>query len=139
DDGLLDFRTEAFPVMRELGIPATVFVSTAFIGGTFIDGRRCLAAGDIAELAAAGVEFGSHTMTHPQLHDTPAVDGFEELAGSATRLSQILGGGVESFSYPFRFPSEDAAFVAGLAESLERCGYRQGVTTAIGVARPSDP
>ena len=34
DDGYADFHDYAFPVLRELGIPATLFVTTGFVDGT---------------------------------------------------------------------------------------------------------
>jgi len=139
DDGYDDFRTAAFPVMRDLGIAATVFVSTGFLGKPFLDGRPCLGAADVEALAAQGVEFGSHTVTHPQLHDVPATRRREELSRSRETIAALVGGSVPSFCYPFRFPSEDPAFTASLVEELSVCGYHQGVTTTIGVARPGDP
>lgn len=139
DDGYADFRTAAFPVMRDLGIAATVFVSTGFLGKPFIDGRPCMSAGDIVALAEQGVEIGSHTVTHPQLHGVSAAQRHDELANSRQAITALIGKPVASFSYPFRFPSEAPAFTAALVAELADCGYRQGVTTTIGVARHGDP
>ena len=139
DDGYLDFRTTAFPIMQELGIAATVFVSTGFVGKPFIDGRPCLGEGDIVALADQGVEFGSHTVTHPQLLDVPRTQMRDELERSRQAMSEMLGRSIDSFSYPFRFPSEHPEFTKDLTAVLAACGYRQGVTTTIGVARTEDP
>ena len=139
DDGYRDFSTTAFPIMQEMGMSATVFVSTGYIGRSFFDGRPCLSEGDLESLACQGVEFGSHTVTHPQLRDVPRAQMVDELASSRRRLTTLLGKSVVSFSYPFRFPSEDPAFMKDLGDALSDCGYRQGVTTVIGLATPVDP
>ena len=139
DDGYLDFKTTAFPIMQEMGVSATVFVSTGYLGKPFFDGRPCLREGDLESLACQGVEFGSHTVTHPQLRQVPRTQMVDELAMSRHRMTELLGKGVASFSYPFRFPSEDPSFMAELTTALVDCGYQQGVTTAIGVANQGDP
>lgn len=139
DDGYLDFRTAAFPIMQEFGMSATVFVSTGYIGRPFIDGRPCMSANDIMALADQGVEFGSHTVTHPQLLNVSRTQMRDELAQSRQAMTSMLGQAVGSFSYPFRFPSEHPAFTAELTIALAACGYRQGVTTTIGVAGSDDP
>lgn len=139
DDGYLDFKTTAFPIMQEMGVAATVFVSTGYLGKPFFDGRRCLSEGDLESLACQGVEFGSHTVTHPQLRNVARTQMVDELVLSRRKMSTLLGKAIASFSYPFRFPSEDHAFMADLAAALGDSGYQQGVTTAIGVASPKDP
>ncbi len=40
DDGYLDFYEEAWPVLREMGLPAAVFLPTACIGGGILDHDR---------------------------------------------------------------------------------------------------
>ena len=118
---------------------ATVFVSTGYIGKAFFDGRPCMSEGDLESLACQGVEFGSHTVTHPQLRDVPRAQMVDELASSRRRMTALLGKSVVSFSYPFRFPSEDPVFMTELSAALSDSGYRQGVTTIIGLATPDDP
>ncbi len=70
DDGYRDFHAHAFPVLRQYGYTATVFLPT-----TYIDGKRPglrnkehLGWDEVRELYRAGISFGSHTVTHPQLY-----------------------------------------------------------------------
>lgn len=138
DDGFRDFHRAAFPILDRFGFRATVFVASAYIGKDFLTGRPCLQAGEIRELAWQGVEFGSHTVTHPQLKGV-ARQGIErELAESKACIEQIVGSEVSLFSYPYRFPEENRRFTGDLAGLLADCGYAAGVTTAIGSARPGD-
>ncbi len=69
DDGFRDFYIHAFPVLQEEGFTATMFIPTAFIS----DQRRrfknteCLTWGEVREMRARGIGFGSHTVNHPKL------------------------------------------------------------------------
>ena len=138
DDGFHDIRTTAFPIMQRLGMNGTVFLSTAYIGRDFITGRRCLGEADVRELAKDGVEFGSHTATHPQLK-TLAREGIRaELSDSKRQIEEIIGSEVNAFSYPYRFPEEDELFVQELGDLLAEAGYKAGVTTSIGRSGPDD-
>ena len=70
DDGFLDFYTNAFPILDLFGYSATVFLPTDYIGQATrqFKGTECLTWSQVRELRKAGIEFGSHTVTHPQLH-----------------------------------------------------------------------
>ena len=66
DDGYADLIEEALPIMIEQGFPATVFVTTGWLGGmaryaagTPLD--RMLSWGQLAELSSAGVEVAAHS------------------------------------------------------------------------------
>ncbi len=132
DDGFRDFYTTAFPILQRHQIPSTVFLASGFVDRCFVTGEECLHKSEVALLAAQGVEFGSHTVTHPVLVDLEHHAVEAELRRSREDIQQILGRAVTLFSYPYRFPEEDAVFTTRLAASLEECGYVGGVTTRIG-------
>jgi peptidoglycan/xylan/chitin deacetylase (PgdA/CDA1 family) len=71
DDGYLDFYTQAFPVLRQYGFTATVFLPTDYIDGSRpgLRGKKHLTWDLVAELNKSGIDFGSHTCSHPQLYD----------------------------------------------------------------------
>lgn len=140
DDGYEDFLTHAFPMLKKRGFPASVFLPTEYISkhARKFNGRRCLTWEQVGELSKAGVQFGSHTVTHPQLYSLPATSQDEELRRSKAEIENRLGIAVEAFSYPFAFPQHDARFCAHLRAILEDCGYRYGVSTILGRVRQDD-
>ena len=140
DDGFRDFLTNAFPLLTRYGLSATMFLPTAYIGDVnrVFKGHECLTWSEVRELHRAGVQFGSHTVTHPQLRDLnwPAVES--ELRASKVAIEDGLGYGVGSFAYPYAFPETDRTFVQRLGLVLREAGYRDGVSTRIGVAGEKD-
>jgi peptidoglycan/xylan/chitin deacetylase (PgdA/CDA1 family) len=140
DDGYGDFYTDAFPVLSRFGYTATVFLPTAYIGETAqrFNGSMCLAWNQVRELQKAGIEFGSHTVTHPQLRTVGPKQLRDELGQSKSKIENELGCDVESFSYPYAFPETDRFFVRELRELLGEVGYKNGVSTIIGTAGQTD-
>jgi peptidoglycan/xylan/chitin deacetylase (PgdA/CDA1 family) len=140
DDGFEDFYTTAFPVLQQYGFSATMFLPTSYIGNSarqFKD-KSCLTWDQVRELRKVGVVFGSHTVTHPQLHVADAALQKRELQESKDTIEQALGAAVHSFSYPYAFPEQDQAFARRLRETLSECGYTNGVSTIVGRAGPGD-
>jgi peptidoglycan/xylan/chitin deacetylase (PgdA/CDA1 family) len=140
DDGFEDFYTDAFPILSTHGYTATVFLPTAFIGNTSrrFNGTSCLTWSQVRELRGAGIEFGSHTVTHPQLRTLRTVDIQRELRSSKEQIEEQLGGLAASFSYPYAFPEEDGAFRQRLRDMLAESGYENGVSTIIGTTGRCD-
>ena len=140
DDGFQDFHREAFPILNTFHYTATVFLPTAYIGDSAREFKNipCLTWRQVQELHAEGIEFGSHTVTHPQLASLPITEVRREIRDSKEEIENRIGTGVCSFSYPYAFPETDRAFKRTLSELLVEFGYRNGVSTAIGTARVSD-
>jgi peptidoglycan/xylan/chitin deacetylase (PgdA/CDA1 family) len=134
DDGYADFWEHAYPVLAGCGFTATIFLPTAYIGETAqcFKGKPCLSWSQIRELCRAGISFGSHTVTHPQLALLTDTELEYEIAGSKREIEDNLGCGIESFAYPYAFPETQTAFIGRLRHLLSKAGYKNGVCTNIG-------
>jgi peptidoglycan/xylan/chitin deacetylase (PgdA/CDA1 family) len=142
DDGFQDFLTEAWPALAQYGFRASMFLPTAYISNDrrSFKGRPCLTWSEVRELQSQGVSFGSHTVSHPVLHDLPWSDVARELRDSKVQIEDEVQERVDTFAYPFAFPQEDRPFVTRLRRELADLGFTGAVTTAIGRAKPGhDP
>jgi len=81
----------------------------------------------LRELAGAGHEVGSHSMTHPILPLCSDEELVREIEGSRDALTQRMSTPPETFCYPNG--DHDARSV----ERVHRAGYRWGVTTRSGL------
>ncbi len=140
DDGFEDFYSEAFSLLSKYGYSATMFLPTAYIdrAGVKFRGVKCLTWNQVRELRAGGMQFGSHTATHPQLTSLAPGAIKEELQSSKQKIEDELGGVITSFSYPFAFPEANHTFRRQLSGLLQETGYEDGVSTIIGTACESD-
>ncbi len=75
----------------------------------------------VREMAAAGVEFGSHTVTHPNLTQLADPDLEWELIESKRVLEQRLGRLVSTLAYPIGTRS---AFDARVVGAAKQAGFR---------------
>lgn len=121
DDGNLDIFTYAFPVLKNMSFPATIFMIT-----NNINKEGSLSAEDLRILDSSGVSIGSHTVSHAFLPDLKKEEIEYQLRESKKTLEKILGHEAYLFSYP-------AGGVTREAQALvEAEGYQAAVTTNYG-------
>jgi len=105
DDAYADFCANAAPELIRRNWPATVFTPTGWVGKTArwrgARGEQLLDWPQIRELAGAGIEFGSHAVSHRDLTRLPTAALREELVQSRARIEQELGAAVGTFAAPY--------------------------------------
>jgi len=115
DDGYADLVEYALPVLRRYGFGAAVYIVTGQVGGTNAWDEahgsgtfRLMTAEQIRYWATQGIEFGAHGRTHADLRTLTSDKLKEEILGSKSDLSSLLGSRVVSFTYPYGFYNESA-------------------------------
>lgn len=203
DDGHGDNYIHAYPILKELGLPATIFLSTGYIGSenVFWFDRVCtllhvapagsytvtplftpVALGDVCsrrhaaqallaalkqvpdaqmrsavaelearfgayapvqmtraanlnwdqvrEMSRNGIDFGSHTVTHPILTRVGAEQLRHELAASREAIEHNTGHPCDILAYPVGKPY---AYNQQVIETARACGYRAALSYVDGV------
>ena len=77
------------------------------------------------EMASAGVEIGSHTVSHPILTTLDSDTLQRELAESKRRVEESLGQACVAFAYPNGSPAD---FGMREKQALRECGYACGLS-----------
>jgi peptidoglycan/xylan/chitin deacetylase (PgdA/CDA1 family) len=140
DDGLESFGRIAAPLLRDHGLPATLFVVTDAVGTTNVWRGR----GDagipvfplldwdaLGLLTAYGVALGAHTCTHPDLATLDPAAAEREIVASKSRLARELGVDALTFAYPY-------GSVTTPARDVVKREFRVGVTTRLATLAPHD-
>lgn len=136
DDAFCSVVRTAAPLMAERGLTGTAFCVAGRLGGenewptqpASVPRRRLVDRGELRELAAAGVEIGSHGIDHRPLSRASESELRRQLLDSKAILEEASGGPVESFAFPYGEPAPSSG--RGI---LER-GYRAACGPAMGLA-----
>jgi peptidoglycan/xylan/chitin deacetylase (PgdA/CDA1 family) len=112
DDGYREVFTRAWPVLRGLALPATLFLATGFLQGESPAPIRAgaehpgeaappLSWDQVGEMAGTGlIGVGSHTHTHRDLDRLSAAEAEEECERSNAVLAAEAGVEPDTFAYP---------------------------------------
>ena len=136
DDGYRNVREVALPVLQRYGFTATVFLVTDYCGRTnawpglplSIERRPLLRWAEIREMSEAGIAFGSHTRTHPDLRNTIMHVIEDELTVSKKTIEDAIGCPVNTLAYPYGFYDDTV-------KRLAQAHFTLACSTTLGFAR----
>ncbi|MEZ0064797.1 peptidoglycan/xylan/chitin deacetylase (PgdA/CDA1 family) [Streptacidiphilus sp. MAP12-20] len=126
DDGYADFPREVLPVLLRYGFNATAYIVAGRMGGHNawdVDGPRrpLVTIAQVRQLASAGVEIGSHSLSHRRMAGLSGEDLALETRRSKELLEAVVDGPVTGFCFPYGASDEAAERAVGAA------GYAYGV------------
>jgi peptidoglycan/xylan/chitin deacetylase (PgdA/CDA1 family) len=132
DDGYEGVHRHALRVLAKHGFTATVFVSTGWIRGAHDTGGgpdTMLDWDQVRELAAADVEIGGHSHTHPQLDQLDDTTLRHELIHCKEIVTDELGTVPASFAYPYGYSDRR------VRQAVRETGYGQALAVGNRLAR----
>ena len=110
DDGFRSCLTIAAPLLRQLGVSGTFYVSPGLWGrqhpSVAGEAGRLLTADEARELIEYGMELGSHGFSHLDLRYLEDDALRRELVDSKLALEQLTGRLCRTLAYPYGFADE---------------------------------
>lgn len=130
DDGWRSLYDIAYPILKRFGYPATLFVYTNLITGSY----ETLSWNQIRIMYQNGIDMQCHTKTHRSLHWKRGEETFEhyfravqnELTESAKVLKEELNDNVKYFAYPYGDTNDL------VIEALKKLRYKEAFTVKRG-------
>lgn len=113
DDGYRDNHTLAYPMLKRLGVPFTVYVTTGFIDNLspmwWYPGEQLgISTEELKTMDADPLcTIGAHTVSHPRLDTLTREQQYREIAESKQTLEALLGHEIKHFSFPHGAHNED--------------------------------
>jgi len=136
DDGYQNNVEHALPVLRKHRFTATCYGVSSMMGATnlwdhsLVAEKPLMSLGDWQTWRDAGMDVGSHTLTHAKLTELPPYDALAQIADSKRELEQALGCEVDHFCYPYGWFSPEHR------DMVEQAGYQTATTTVRGRVHP---
>ncbi|WP_254906471.1 polysaccharide deacetylase family protein [Clostridium tyrobutyricum] len=122
DDGYEDNYVNAYPVLKEFGFHATIFVITS----TVDKDSSYLTSKQLREMNENGIDIESHTVNHDDLDKLSYEKQLETLRNSKEFLENILNKKIDYIAYPF------GHFNQNTIKAAQVSGYKMAFSTESG-------
>jgi peptidoglycan/xylan/chitin deacetylase (PgdA/CDA1 family) len=134
DDGYVSGYAVAWPILKELGYPFTMFIYTNYVGV----GGKSITWAQLEQMRDAGVDIESHTVSHHDLRHAPKGQEYNawlhnEIYTSKDILEQKLGIKIVAFAFPYGTHNEvvrKMATEAGYQALFTVYGQHMGIDAA---------
>jgi len=137
DDGYAD-NYRAFEELCRRGMRASWFIVSRDVNGKSswpgesIPPQTILDVGQLREMADAGMEICSHTVSHCRLTSADDASVAQELNDSRAQLSDMLGKDVTTFAYPY------GLYDNRIVQATRHAGYHVAFTANTGFGMIDD-
>ncbi len=125
DDGYRDTYQIALPILKQYAFKSVLFIPTGEVG-------KRLSWQELREMKAAGMEIGSHGVTHQSLAELTYDQQLQEINESKRLLDKNLNQTTRYFCYPNGSYNQDTLRL------LQEAGFVLAVTIEPGWASPED-
>lgn len=129
DDGVEDFYTIVYPLLKKYKMTATNNIITDF---TQKEKENVLTFDQIKEMKKAGLTFESHTVNHPDLANSSLETQKNELVASKHLLDKVLDQNTSVIVYP------SGRYSQVTIDQAKKADYKLGLTTKNGLASSAD-
>ena len=145
DDGYENNYLNAYPVLKKMGLAATICICTGFIGkknAIFekekqIKGKKpenYLTEEEIIEMSQNDISFCSHSVNHYYMDELNESDIVKEIIISKKYIEKLLSKKIDFFCYPY------GKYNKNVIEALRNAGYLGAFTIKRGkVSREDNP
>ena len=128
DDGYKDNYTNAYPILKEFNLKATIFV----IINTIDHEKDYLTSTEIKLMDSNNIRIESHTSSHEHLDQISYVDNVNTMKTSKIKLEKILNKKIDYIAYPY------GGYTSNTIKAAKQSGYKLAFSTEFGLIDKND-
>jgi len=128
DDGYKDNYVNAYPILKEFKLKATVFVIT----NTIDYEKDYLTSTEIKSMDLNNIRIESHTASHEHLDQIPYIDTVKTMTTSKYKLEKILNRKIDYIAYPY------GGYTESTIKAAKQSGYKLAFSTRLGWINKND-